>query len=304
MLHITSQSRLDDPSIGLWSSVHEHLESSIAHASSEPTFYIERLVVNMLRFSVRLVYTAETTDHVIKLLGRCRDSMRAHCVASHRIASHRITSHHITSHRIACHLVTSHCIKSHIACISHHITSHAHRIASPCVALCWCVIYDVLSPLVNHISCTRNASMSQFTPLADAMCFVSSTALLLRLSAPVLSALAQRITAGMLIVMKTHADYISTREHWDICFQLLLTFRSHALSAHAAFQGLLYLLDHHVMYQNFSTMVSVFTAFLQTTVCSCGCMYAYDVHTIAFRRVCILCHVPRVDHMHAHVSHH
>jgi hypothetical protein len=57
-------------SLHLWSIIAQHFEHSIANVRNDPscTFYIERLVVNLLRFSVRLVYSAETTSQLISLL--------------------------------------------------------------------------------------------------------------------------------------------------------------------------------------------------------------------------------------------
>jgi hypothetical protein len=57
-------------SLHLWSTIAQHFELSIANVRNDPacTFYIERLVVNLLRFSVRLVYSAETTSQLIALL--------------------------------------------------------------------------------------------------------------------------------------------------------------------------------------------------------------------------------------------
>ena len=65
-----NQTRLADPSLKLWTTLYDHLYSAITHAPPEPTYYIERLVVNLLRFSVRLLHTSDpsVTSHCIQLL--------------------------------------------------------------------------------------------------------------------------------------------------------------------------------------------------------------------------------------------
>ena len=65
-----NQTRLSDAQLKLWPTLYEHLFSAITHAPPEPTFYIERLVVNILRFSVRLLHTSDpaVTSHCIQLL--------------------------------------------------------------------------------------------------------------------------------------------------------------------------------------------------------------------------------------------
>ena len=65
-----NQTRLSDPALKLWSTLYDHFFSAITHAPPEPTYYIERLVVNLLRFSVRLLHTSDpsVTSHCIQLL--------------------------------------------------------------------------------------------------------------------------------------------------------------------------------------------------------------------------------------------
>ena len=65
-----NQTRLADPTLKLWSTLYDHFFSAITHAPVEPTYYIERLVVNVLRFSVRLLHTSDpsVTSHCIQLL--------------------------------------------------------------------------------------------------------------------------------------------------------------------------------------------------------------------------------------------
>ena len=65
-----NQQRLSDPSLKLWPTLYDHLYSAVTHAPPEPTFYIERLVVNILRFSVRLFHGSEpsSASHCIQLL--------------------------------------------------------------------------------------------------------------------------------------------------------------------------------------------------------------------------------------------
>ena len=65
-----NQQRLADPVLKLWPTLYDHLYLAVTHAPPEPTFYIERLVVNVLRFSVRLFHGSDPTSasHCIQLL--------------------------------------------------------------------------------------------------------------------------------------------------------------------------------------------------------------------------------------------
>ena len=65
-----NQQRLADPTLKLWPTLYDHLYSAVTHAPPEPTFYIERLVVNILRFSVRLFHGSDSSSavHCIQLL--------------------------------------------------------------------------------------------------------------------------------------------------------------------------------------------------------------------------------------------
>ena len=57
-----NQHRLADPSLKLWQTLYDHLYSAVTHAPPEPTFYIERLVVNILRFAVRLFHGSDPSS--------------------------------------------------------------------------------------------------------------------------------------------------------------------------------------------------------------------------------------------------
>lgn len=65
-----NQQRLADPTLKLWPTLYDHLYSAVTHAPPEPTYYIERLVVNILRFSVRLFHGNDpsSASHCIQLL--------------------------------------------------------------------------------------------------------------------------------------------------------------------------------------------------------------------------------------------
>ena len=56
--------RLSDPHLKLWSTLYDHFFLAISHAPAEPTFYMERLVVNILRFSVRLIHSNTNNNAV------------------------------------------------------------------------------------------------------------------------------------------------------------------------------------------------------------------------------------------------
>ena len=65
-----NQQRLSEPTLKLWPTLYDHLYLAVTHAPPEPTFYIERLVVNILRFSVRLFHGSDpsSASHCIQLL--------------------------------------------------------------------------------------------------------------------------------------------------------------------------------------------------------------------------------------------
>jgi hypothetical protein len=65
-----NQSRLEDDSLPLMSTIVHHFENAIKKGPSEPNFYLERIVVNILRFSVRLIHVEETTEPLIRVLSQ------------------------------------------------------------------------------------------------------------------------------------------------------------------------------------------------------------------------------------------
>lgn len=144
----------------LWSTIAQHFEHAIANVRQDPscTFYIERLVVNLLRFSVRLVYSRETTTQLIHLL-----------------------------------------------------------------------------------------------------------ALLLQLSPATFTQLAQRIVAGTSLFLQTHGESIGTAEEWQVVLRLLLQFKHHPLTAHAAFQTFTYAVENHCNMETFVPLMHALTAYAQTS---------------------------------------
>lgn len=56
-----NQSRMDDDGIKLWNIIQDHFATALKEAGDKPNYYLERVVVNLLRFSVRLLLHPEVT---------------------------------------------------------------------------------------------------------------------------------------------------------------------------------------------------------------------------------------------------